>query len=570
MTKTSMTTAGIDTSKLKLDIAVHGRTECWQVANALSGWRTLAANLTKAGVTRVGIEATGGYERGVVEHLRTTGFTVLVLQPVQVKAFGRVHMRRAKNDTLDARLIAACAATLDQPRIAPDPRLAELAGYLTFLEQLEEDIARFKTRLEHIDESRLRRIVISDITRLKARRAAQIRDIAKRLRAHADLAKRLDLVLSIPGLGERTALALIVRMPELGRVSREEAAALAGLAPFDEDSGQHKGQRHIAGGRGRLRRSLFAAALPAAFRWNLVTGAQNIGDRGLDGVQPVVRIAHPEDVALRRRLACIDVCVSIRQRIGRGRFDFMTDYAIPFTSRNLARVILDDSNAERIQRAIAIATRISGEGEPQAFFDMAALAEEFLRDRAASGSRREDVLSAIVHGTVQGRPLTLEEQVGATMIMFTGGLDTTKAALGNIARHLAEDPSLEQRLRDPEWIKGDLDEFLRYESPIMFMARTVTRDTELGGCPLQPGDRVAVHYASANRDESRFEHADRLDFGRQRNPHAAFGELLSRVTNLRIPADGHVQTAVGIVLTPGHLPVVFDVRPTLAVVVPAH
>jgi transposase len=268
MTQTSTTTAGIDTSKLKLDIAVHGRTERWQVANALPGWRALAAKLARAGVTRVGIEATGGYERGVVEHLRTAGFTVLVLQPVQVKAFGRVHLRRAKNDALDAVLIAACAATLDPPRIAPDPRLAELAGHLTFLEQLEEDIARFKTRLEHIDEPGLRRIVTGDIARLKARRLAHIRDIARRLRAYDDLATRLDLVLSIPGIGERTALALIIRMPELGQVSREEAAALAGLAPFDDDSGLHRGQRHIAGGRGRLRRSLFAAALPAAFRWN--------------------------------------------------------------------------------------------------------------------------------------------------------------------------------------------------------------------------------------------------------------------------------------------------------------
>jgi transposase len=268
MTQTNTTTAGIDTSKLKLDIAVHERTERWQVANALPGWRALAANLARAGVTRVGIEATGGYECGVVEHLRAAGFTVLVLQPIQVKAFGRVHLRRAKNDALDAVLIAACAATLDQPRIAPDPRLAELAGYLTFLEQTEEDIARFKTRLEHIDEPQLRRIVTSDIKRLKARKAAQTRDIAKRLHAHDDLAKRLDLVLSIPGIGERTALALIIRMPELGQISREEAAALAGLAPFDDDSGKYKGQRHIAGGRGRLRRSLFAAALPAAFRWN--------------------------------------------------------------------------------------------------------------------------------------------------------------------------------------------------------------------------------------------------------------------------------------------------------------
>jgi transposase len=268
MTKTSITTAGIDTSKLKLDIAVHQRTERWQVANTLSGWRVLVANLTKAGVIRVGIEATGGYERGVVKHLRAAGFTVLVLQPMQVRAFGRVHLRRAKNDDLDAMLIAACTAALDQPKIAPDPRLAELTRNLTFLEQIEEDIARFKTRLEHIDEPRLRRMVTSDIARLKARRAAQIRDIAKHLRDHDDLARRLELVLSIPGIGERTALALIIRMPELGQISREEAAALAGLAPFDDDSGQHRGQRHIAGGRGRLRRSLFAAALPAAFRWN--------------------------------------------------------------------------------------------------------------------------------------------------------------------------------------------------------------------------------------------------------------------------------------------------------------
>lgn len=268
MIQSSITTAGIDTSKLKLDIAIHQRPERWQVPNTLPGWRLLITHLSEASVTRVGIEATGGYEAGVVEHLRAAGFTVLVMQPIQVKAFGRVHLRRAKNDALDAALIAACAATLDPPKIAPDPRLAELAREMTFLEQIEEDIARFKTRLEHIDEPRLKRIVTSDIARLKARKTAQIRMLAKHLRGHDDLAKRFDLVLSIPGIGERTALALIIRMPELGQISREEAAALAGLAPFDNDSGQYRGQRKIAGGRGRLRRSLFAAALPAAFKWN--------------------------------------------------------------------------------------------------------------------------------------------------------------------------------------------------------------------------------------------------------------------------------------------------------------
>src|ERR1700759_1358040 len=174
MTQTSMTTAGIDTSKSKLDIAVHGRSERWQVANTLAGWRALADRLAETEVKRIGIEATGGYERGVVEHLRAAGFTVKVLQPVQVKAFGRVHLRRAKNDALDAVLIAACTAALDPPKIAPDPRLSELAQYLTFLEQLEEDIARFKNRLEHTEEPELRHLDNSDIRRLKERKVEQI------------------------------------------------------------------------------------------------------------------------------------------------------------------------------------------------------------------------------------------------------------------------------------------------------------------------------------------------------------------------------------------------------------
>jgi len=264
----SITVAGIDTSKVKLDVAVHGRTERWQVDNMPAGWRHLAAEFLSVGVTRVGIEASGGYERGVVSYLRKQGLTVILLQPIQVRAYARVHLRRAKNDQLDAVLIAACAATIDPPRIEPDQRLAKLTGDLTFVEQIEEDIARFKVRLEHVGEARVRRMIEADIARLKLRREAELQRILKALRAHDDLALRFDLVLSVPGIGQRTALALIIRMPELGRISREEAAALAGVAPFDDDSGTHKGQRHIAGGRGRLRRSLYAAALPAAFRWN--------------------------------------------------------------------------------------------------------------------------------------------------------------------------------------------------------------------------------------------------------------------------------------------------------------
>jgi transposase len=263
-----ITTAGIDTSKAKLDIAVHGRPEHWQVENGTAGWCQLVDILKEAGVSRIGIEATGGYEAGVVDHLRDAGFTVLVLQPIQVKAFARVRLRRAKNDKLDAALIAACAASLDPPKVAPDKRLAELARLLTFVEQLDRDIVRLKTRLEHIDDPRLRRMVQGDIARYDARRAAELKRIVRALRLHEDLGHRLDLVLSVPGIGERTAITIVVRLPELGRVSREEIAALAGLAPFDDDSGSRRGQRRTAGGRTQVRRALYNAALPASHRWN--------------------------------------------------------------------------------------------------------------------------------------------------------------------------------------------------------------------------------------------------------------------------------------------------------------
>ncbi len=202
MTNITTLVAGIDTAKDKLDVAVHGRPDRLQVANTRAGWRRLSAILLKAGVARIGVEASGGYERGVVAHLRAAGCAVLVLQPIQVRAYARMHLRRAKNDQLDAGLIAACVATLDPPAVEPDARLASLADALTFVEQIEEDIARLKVRLEHIQQPRLRRMVMADIARLTARRRAELARIAAALRAHPDLATRLHLVLSVPGIGE--------------------------------------------------------------------------------------------------------------------------------------------------------------------------------------------------------------------------------------------------------------------------------------------------------------------------------------------------------------------------------
>jgi transposase len=187
------------------------------VVNAAAGWRQLGERLTTAGVKRVGIEASGGYERGAVNHLRVAGFTVLVLQPLQIKAWAKVHLRRAKNDRIDAALIAACAALVNPPAKEPDPRLAALADYLTFLEQIDEDVARLKTRLEHLRPPRLRRLVTSEIARLQRRRENELRRLLTARQSHADLTARCELVLSVPGIGERTALALLIPLARTGR-----------------------------------------------------------------------------------------------------------------------------------------------------------------------------------------------------------------------------------------------------------------------------------------------------------------------------------------------------------------
>jgi transposase len=268
MTKIITRAAGIDTGKAMLDVALHAGIERLQVANDAAGHHRLSAWLREHRVERIGIEASGGYERRVVAGLRADGFTVIVLQPAQVRAYAGFLLQRAKNDTIDAALIAACTAACDTVRAAPDPRLEAFAERLTLIEQIEEDIARAKTRREGFKEARQHELVDHEIKRLKARRAQELKELTRELRRHDDLARRLDLIESVPGIGLRTALSLLVRLPELGTLSREQVTALAGLAPFDHDSGQHKGTRRIAGGRGRVRKSLYAAALPAAFQWN--------------------------------------------------------------------------------------------------------------------------------------------------------------------------------------------------------------------------------------------------------------------------------------------------------------
>jgi transposase len=294
MIKTSISAAGIDIGKTWLDVALAGGPERWRLTNDVDGHAALIAVLLERRIARIGLEASGGYERAVTAALRAAGFEVILFQPRQVRAYAVFRLRRAKTDTIDAALIAACAAAHERAvRAAPDARLLALAEPLRLIEQIEEDIVRLKTRREAYQDQRIRERLGEEIRRLKAARKSDIRQLKAALCVHPDLARRLTLVLSVPGLGERTALTLLVRMPELGTLSREQAASLAGLTPFDHDSGQHQGQRRIAGGREPVRSALFAAALPAAFRWNqaLISLYQRLIQRGRSHAQALIACA---------------------------------------------------------------------------------------------------------------------------------------------------------------------------------------------------------------------------------------------------------------------------------------
>lgn len=261
--QSNMRVAGVDVGKARLDAAVHGLEGQTQVANGPAGLSELIDWLKAREVGRVGLEATGGYERQARQALEQAGFEVVVHQPLEVRRFAQLKRRRAKNDRLDAQLIAAATVQIDTVKPAQDPRLSALAERLTAYEQITDQAAGLKTFLESVtlkDIATLIRAQIRSLERLKARLLA---DVLRRLKAEPDLLARFRLLVSLPGVGPVVAATLVVRMPELGDMRRGQPAALLGVAPFDRDSGQRKGLRFIAGGRSRPRRMLYLAALQA-------------------------------------------------------------------------------------------------------------------------------------------------------------------------------------------------------------------------------------------------------------------------------------------------------------------
>ena len=263
-----------------------------------------------------------------------------------------------------------------------------------------------------------------------------------------------------------------------------------------------------------------------------------------------------------------------------GEVEFVGDFAAPFVAQSLATIVFNEQDPTRMSRASEIVSRVAVESSDENFFDLAVLAGEYLAEREENPVDREDVLQCITTGEVNGRPLTEDERLGVLTVLFLGGLDTTRGAIAAIAYHLARDPGLEARVRDPKWIRQDMDEFIRLESPVGCLGRRVMADVELAGVSLHKGDQLLVRFDSANRDEAKFDDPDELRFDVGRAGHAGFGlgihrclgqhlariqitiafeELLARVTNLRYAdPSGEIHWAPGIANGPERLKLAFD------------
>ena len=257
---------GIDVAKAQLDVAVEPTGTTWTVPRSRGGLRRLQGRLQSLGPTRIVLEASGGYERLVVATLAAVGLPVIRVNPRQTHDFARALGTLARTDRLDARMLARFAAEVRPPR-RPHPSKAEqrLQTLVRRRHQLGKTRVTEQLQRPHLEPEELAGsdallAVVSDLIQQADR------DLAALVQAAPGLRPRTAWLQSIPGIGPVTAATLLAELPELGRCSRQEIAALVGVAPFNRDSGAWRGRRRIWGGRGRVRAALYMAALTAVRR----------------------------------------------------------------------------------------------------------------------------------------------------------------------------------------------------------------------------------------------------------------------------------------------------------------
>lgn len=258
---------GIDVSKQRLDVFMTGKGTHFSVGNDANGFTELRRRLAGRAVATVALEASGGYEKAAIGALRNAGFTVRLLDPHRVRQFARASGRWAKNDRIDATVIAAFAATFDGVPVTRDPARERLAERVAYRRQLLEERTTVSHQARHLTDPTLTAISRQRIADLTAMVRRLDRLIAKQITTNKALHNSYRILCSVKGVGPVLAATLLASLPELGSLTRRQVAALVGVAPYDRDSGKKKGYRSIFGGRAGVRTVLYMAAL-AAIRSN--------------------------------------------------------------------------------------------------------------------------------------------------------------------------------------------------------------------------------------------------------------------------------------------------------------
>jgi transposase len=259
--------AGIDVSKQTLDVYVMPSGERWTVSYDRRGLSKLRRQLLDLGVAVAAVEASGGYEREVSAVLEDAGLVIHRLNPLRVRRFAQLRGRLAKTDRLDARTIAEFARAYPQDRqLRRDPRRDRLAEHLLVRRHLQDGIVDCINQLEHLRDSRLRRLIVTRKAALERTLAILDRRLAELIAEHGDLVTLSDQLRTVPGVGPVLATTLIALLPELGALTRRQVASLVGVAPFDRSSGQQVGAKSIHAGRVLVRNALYMAAMAASRR----------------------------------------------------------------------------------------------------------------------------------------------------------------------------------------------------------------------------------------------------------------------------------------------------------------
>jgi transposase len=267
--KQSPVYAGLDIAKASLQL--HFQSNSYDLPNTALGHAQLRKRLLAVPDVHLICEATGGYERAVVAALHSASIRVSVINPARVRQFARASGQQAKTDPIDAAVLTAFghafSPSLTLARSATEIKMAAL---VTRRVQLLELRVAETQRADTCQEPALRKLFTAWLTQMEKQITKVEALITELLATETKLAEKVRRLDEIVGVGYITAVTVLAEMPELGTLNRRQAAALAGLAPYNQDSGTWSGHRRISGGRAEIRRGLYMAALVASQRNHLL------------------------------------------------------------------------------------------------------------------------------------------------------------------------------------------------------------------------------------------------------------------------------------------------------------